>query len=303
MSTSTISSKTTAEKPNPPTSPTPTKDDEPELIEMPHLLRESIGQYGGLAALLLQIAHPGVGRGVHDHSQFADRQLDRAEKTAIYVYTMVYGTPEEKKLIRQWVNRAHARVKGREGDEKYNANDPHLQLWVAATLYATMVAMYERLWGPFEPEKAERLYQEFAIYATSLRVPPELWPQDREAFYEYYDDVVNRDLVVVPEAKEIFYHIMHPKVPFLHRLFVPTVLSINRSFAVDLLPPKVSAGFGLSTETSRWDRAVMGMVLSMYNYTPAFIRHFPKTYYMGRARKMVAMLKEQGFVNLRMRNA
>ncbi|KAL4898381.1 hypothetical protein BDV59DRAFT_206854 [Aspergillus ambiguus] len=271
------------------------------LTELPGLLRESVGQYGGLSALLLQIAHPGVGRGVHDHSEFAERQLDRGEKTAVYVYTMVYGTPEEKKLIRQWVNRAHARVKGREGDEKYNANDPHLQLWVAATLYAAAINMYERLYGPFPPERAERIYQEYSVYATSLRVPPELWPKDRAAFWEYYWGVVNNELEVVPEAKAIFYHIMHPKVPLGLKLFVPLILSINRTFAIDLLPTKVSAGFGLKTEAQRSDRFVQKLVLALYRITPGFIRHFPKNYYMGRAKAMVKMLQEQGFTNLRMR--
>ncbi|KAL5360177.1 hypothetical protein BJX96DRAFT_164970 [Aspergillus floccosus] len=272
-----------------------------ELTELPILLRESIGQYGGLAALLLQVAHPGVGRGVHDHSEFAERQLDRGEKTAVFVYTMVYGTPEEKRLIRQWVNRAHARVKGREGAEKYNANDPHLQLWVAATLYAAAINMYERLYGPFPPERAERIYQEYSVYATSLRVPVELWPKDRAAFWEYYWDVVENELEVVPEAKEITYHIMHPKVPFGLRLVVPLLLSINRSFAVDLLPAKISQGFGLKTEAQRSDRFVQSVVLALYRVTPPFIRYFPKNYYMGRARTMVKMLQEQGFTNLRMR--
>ncbi|KAF9884408.1 hypothetical protein FE257_001808 [Aspergillus nanangensis] len=284
-----------------PASPKVAGTGELELTEMPLLLRESIGQYGGLAALLLQIAHPGVGRGVHDHSEFATRQLDRGEKTAVYVYTMVYGTDEEKSLVRQWVNRAHARVKGGSGDDKYNANDPHLQLWVAATLYASMSAMYERMWGEFPPERAERIYQEYSVYATSLRVPMELWPKDRAAFWEYYWGVVNNDLVVVSEAKEIFYHIMHPKVPFYLRPLVAMLLPINRSFAIDLLPAKVSAGFGLKTETGRGDRLLQRVVLSLYNVTPPFIRYYPKTYYMGRAKTMVKMIKEQGFANLRMR--
>jgi hypothetical protein len=107
------------------------------------VLKESICLMGGLTALLLQIAHPGVGAGVAFHSDFVYRAFQRMENTAIYIYGIVFGTEEEKRAIQDWVDKMHAPVKGERGGVQYDAKDPDLQLWVAATIYVAMVGMYE----------------------------------------------------------------------------------------------------------------------------------------------------------------
>jgi uncharacterized protein (DUF2236 family) len=43
--------------------------------------REGALLAGGARAILLQIAHPAVGRGVAEHSDFAGRPLDRLRAT------------------------------------------------------------------------------------------------------------------------------------------------------------------------------------------------------------------------------
>ena len=99
--------------------------------------------------------------GVNNHSNFAYRPIDRLRTTMSYVYTMAFGTPSEKRTIIGMVHRAHAPVEGvsdadaKVGEVQYNANDPELQLWVAATLYAAGVDIYEKvrsfLNSPFQP--------------------------------------------------------------------------------------------------------------------------------------------------------
>ena len=44
-----------------------------------------------LYPLLLQVAHPTVGAGVHDYSDFEQRPWDRLMKTIDYVSLLVYG--------------------------------------------------------------------------------------------------------------------------------------------------------------------------------------------------------------------
>lgn len=89
--------------------------------------------------------------GVNNHSNFAYRPIDRLRTTMSYVYTMAFGTPAEKRTIIGMVHRAHAPVEGvsdadaKVGAVQYNANDPELQLWVAATLYAAGVDIYEKV--------------------------------------------------------------------------------------------------------------------------------------------------------------
>ncbi|KAL2865251.1 oxygenase MpaB family protein [Aspergillus lucknowensis] len=273
-----------------------------DLIELPKILKESITGFGGFGALLLQIAHPGAARGVHNHSEFATRQLDRAEKTAIYVYMMVYGTQEEKNFIREWVNRMHSRVKGGEGDSAYRAQDPDLQLWVAATLYVGWVKSYEMAYGPLPADRAERVYQEFSVFGTSLQVPREKWPQDRHTFNEYYEHIVQNEQNLVPEGEQVFYHIMHPRLPFVFKPLVPLALYLTRIFSVDYLPPRVRLAYGLKS-TTKFDRFNRKLMILQYKITPPFIRSLPKRYYMKRGRVMVAKLKQRGFNgDMRMRS-
>ncbi|KAL4988816.1 hypothetical protein BDW68DRAFT_196405 [Aspergillus falconensis] len=272
-----------------------------DLIELSSILKESITGFGGFGALLLQIAHPGVARGVNNHSEFATRQLDRAEKTAIYVYMMVYGSGEEKAFIREWVNRMHSRVEGGEGDTKYRAQDPDLQLWVAATLYVGWVKSYELAFGQLEGEKAERVYQEFAIFGTSLQVPRSKWPRDRKAFWEYYDRIVESELRLVPEGEQVYHHIMHPNLPWAFKPFIPLIMYLMRILSVDYLPPEVRLAYGLKP-LNGFDRAIRKMFVVQYRLMPGFVRSLPKKYYMKRGRVMVAKLKERGYTgDMRMR--
>ncbi|KAL4747405.1 hypothetical protein BDW72DRAFT_206495 [Aspergillus terricola var. indicus] len=90
---------------------------------------------------------------------------------------MVYGSEEVRSFIREWVNKMHSRVKGGEGDTK-----------------------------------AERVYQEFAVFGTSLQVPRSKWPRDRKAFWEPY---------------------------------IPLMMYVMRIFSVDYLPQEVRAAYGL----------------------------------------------------------
>ncbi|MEO8908061.1 MAG: oxygenase MpaB family protein, partial [Microbacteriaceae bacterium] len=136
---------------------------------------------GGGRAILLQIAYPGVGRGVAEHSDFASHPLDRLHATLTYAYAVVYGTDAEITAVRRRVNRAHASVIGGAdaAGPEYSAYDPELQLWVAATLYDTAISLYERIFGTLDDETAELVYREYGALGTVLQVPPDAWPVDR----------------------------------------------------------------------------------------------------------------------------
>lgn len=94
------------------------------------IVKEGVLLAGGAVAILLQVANPGVGAGVNNNSNFAYRVMDRLRTTMTYVYCMAFGTPKERATIIEMVHRAHVPVKG----QGYAADDPDLQLWVAATL-------------------------------------------------------------------------------------------------------------------------------------------------------------------------
>jgi uncharacterized protein (DUF2236 family) len=69
---------------------------------------------------------------------------------------------------------------------RYNAFDPNLQLWVAGCLYRYYVDMHEFLYGPLNDEAAEAVYDDARKLGTTLQVRESMWPEDRNAFDEYW---------------------------------------------------------------------------------------------------------------------
>jgi uncharacterized protein (DUF2236 family) len=206
---------------------------------------------------------------------------------------MIFGTPEEKAAMKAWVDRAHSRVKGevqsgQRKNEAYDAMNPELQLWVAATIYASMVGMYEKVYGELPPLKAELVYQAYACMGTSLQVPREMWPADRKAFRVYWDDMIANKLSVTPDARGVLDELFHPKgLPLWARPIAWVLLPIVRPLTIEQLPPNIRDGFGL--KSTRSTRAIAGLFMSTvavtYPITPGFIRHWQKSYSLRLLRK------------------
>ena len=244
--------------------------------EMRKIVQEAIMLAGGACAILLQVAEPGVGRGVDEHSNFAYRPIDRMRTTLTYVYCMVYGTVEEKKAIISMVNRAHSVVKG----EGYSADDPELQLWVSATLYATAVEVYEKIYGEFDEETSDEIYREYSILASSLRVPAELWPANRAAFWAYFNHKLDT-MVVTPYAKNVYKDLLYnKKTPLLIKGGMP----IMRVITAEWLPPRLREAYGMKRRPKTY-KFLITMMRTFYPGLPSIIRTFPVKYYMWDMRR------------------
>ena len=249
---------------------------------------EAVNVAGGGRALLLQIAHPAVGRGVVEHSDFATRVMDRLHATMTYVYASVYAAPEELATIRRAVNRAHVPVHADAGatGPAYNAFDPELQLWVAATLYDTMIVMYERTFGALSDDDADRIYQEFAVVGTGLQLPRSLWPADRREFAVYWNASLAR-LRSTSETRRVAEQLLRPRgVPWWVRVLMPQA----RIVTIGLLPARVRTDFGFAwtaRQQGRFERR-MRWTARVYPRLPAALRHRPKELYLQRLRRMTA---------------
>ncbi|KAL4874413.1 hypothetical protein BJY04DRAFT_212082 [Aspergillus karnatakaensis] len=263
------------------------------IHELQSVAKEGIALAAGASAILLQIAHPLVGQGVADHSTFASRTISRTQYTQMYIFTMIFGTSEEKAAMKAWVDKAHSRVKGevqsgQRRSEAYDAMNPELQLWVAATIYASMVGMYEKVYGELPPLKAELVYQAYACMGTSLQVPREMWPVDRKAFKAYWDDMIRNQLYVTADARGVLDELFHPKgLPLWARPIAWILMPLVRPLTIEQLPPNIREGFGL--KSTRSSKAVAGLFMSTvavtYPLTPGFIRHWQKAYSLRLLRK------------------
>ncbi len=246
---------------------------------------EALALAGGGRALLLQIAHPAVGRGVVEHSDFASRMMNRLHATLTFVYASVFGTEEELAAVRRSVNRAHAPVRAEASGDlpAYNAFDQDLQLWVAATLYQTMMELYERVFGRLLPEDAERVYRDFTVLGSSLQVRAEAWPPTRADFDAYWAGMLGC-LEPTDATRRVARQILYPQnVPLWLRAVFPQA----RLVTTGLLPPTVRDAFGLPWDERRrhrFDRR-MRWAAALYPRLPRWLRHRPRDVYLRRLRR------------------
>jgi uncharacterized protein (DUF2236 family) len=235
---------------------------------------------GGARAILLQIANPPVGLGVAEHSSFTQDPLLRLRHTLTFIYVVASGTPQEIDRVARAVQDAHSPVRA----AHYDASDPTLQLWVAATLYDTATLLYQQVFGVLAPDDADAVYQDYAALATVLGMPQELWPADRTAFRTYWNDSTNR-LAVDQRTLDVARELLHPhRVPPWLRAGMP----LARLVTAGLLTSEQRALYGLPwgvRQQRRFDRALR-VAAAVYPRLPARIRHWPRDHYLRQFRAL-----------------
>ena len=247
--------------------------------EMRTVAREGALLAGGTRAILLQVAHPAVGRGVAEHSDFADRPLDRLRATLTYVYCVTFGTAEEIEAVAGRVTAAHRKVTG----AGYRASDPDLQLWVAATLYDTALLVYRELFGPLDAAVAEKVYRQYAALGTALQVPDGRWPADRAAFRAYWDDKIDT-LEVSAQARQVARDLLSAeRAP----LWLKAGMPLNRFLTAAWLPEPIRRQYGLNWDDGQQRRydVLMTLLRPAYRLLPVPLREAPKSWYLRDMRK------------------
>jgi uncharacterized protein (DUF2236 family) len=234
---------------------------------------EAVLLAGGGRAILLQLANPAIGHAVADHSNFAADPLRRLRNTLTYVYSLVYGTPAQKARMVAMVNAAHVPVKS----PTYDASDAHLQLWVAATLYDTAVLIHGRVFGPLPEADADTVYREYAVVGTALGMPAELWPTDRAAFRDYWNEQV-AGLSVDDRVREVSRTLLHPKTG---PLWMRAAMPLTRLVTAGLLPTAVREGYRLPLDARRYERT-MSLTARIYPHLPRRLRSWPRAHYLAR---------------------
>lgn len=250
---------------------------------MRRIAREGVLLAGGGAAVLLQIANPGVGLGVANHSDFVHRPLDRLRTTLTYVYAVTFGTAEEVEYVTKVVTAVHRKVVG----PGYDATDPELQLWVAATLYDTGVKFYEAIFGPLDAVTADIVYEQHSVLGTALQVPTGRWPADRAAFREYWDHTI-ATAEVTDKARRVARDLLYPTsaAPAVIRIGSP----LNRLVTTALLPRRLREEYNLPWDAKRQRayNAILRTIRATYPHLPGAIREAPKNRSLGDLRRRIS---------------
>src|SRR5271163_1864486 len=237
----------------------------------------------GPANVIMQLARPGVGYGVMESRVDSGRTdlhpIKRARTTFTYLAVATAGSDTQKAAFRRAVNRAHAQVYSTpDSPVQYNAFDLDLQLWVGACLYKGAVDIYRIFVGELNDEDADRHYREGMALATTLQVPPEMWPADRAAFDRYWQESLSQ--VHIDDAvREFLYPIAAGRVRGvalprrLQRLSDSFGLLITAGF----LPQRFRDQMRLPWDAARQRRfdRLMALLRTVNRLLPRLIRQFP----------------------------
>ena len=201
--------------------------------------RERALYLGGMRALLMQVAAPGVAQGVADHSDFREQPLQRGFNTFAAVNALVFGTRSDALRAAARTHAIHGRVQG----AGYTADDPRLLLWVHATLVDTTMFVHRLVFRgrhARSPGEWARAYEQTKIFAELFGVPRSMLPSTLDDFDAYMRDTLASDLIeVTPTAVDIKNALLGA-TPFL-KLTAPT----NYVTAAAMLPPLLREAYGL----------------------------------------------------------
>ncbi len=205
---------------------------------------EAVVLLGGGRALLMQVAHPMVARGVQDHSNFESAPFARLERTLTAVYTVVFGTPAQAERATRSIARVHEGVTG----AGYRADDPALLLWVHATLIDTAIRMRELFLGPLSPADGQQYYQEATLLGEAFGVPIDRQPSSLEAFDSYVRDMVE-ELAggMTEESRQVARAVLHPRLPLALR----PAMAVAAGLSAGLLPAALRESYGLPWSPGR----------------------------------------------------
>ncbi len=190
-------------------------------------------------ALLLQLAHPSIAQGVHDHSNYKHRPLDRLFGTLYATSAVVFGSRADADAIGNAIGRVHTKVNG----PGYSALDPELLCWVNATLLGTAVQLYQRLIRPLSPADLDAFVADSRRVGEVFGCPIDAQPATWAEFERYWRTTI--DSLVVGDGRPRGRRVaaVRPRLP-LRPVWKPTLV-FARALTAATLPPRLRDEYGL----------------------------------------------------------
>ena len=227
---------------------------------------ESVLLLGGGRALLMQIAHPLVARGVAEHSSFSRDRWGRLLRTLRPPLALLFGSRSQALSAAGGVNRLHAGVNG----HGYAALDPDLLLWVWATLVDTSLLTHRLLVRPLSESETDAYYADLRSLGRLCGIPEAAFPPDARALAAYVEGMTE-DLVVSDEGRRIARELLRPAWP-LGPCLAP-VRWLTAGLLDERLRDQFELAWGPRQEAAL--RALCGASRALLPLTPAQLRRPP----------------------------
>lgn len=247
--------------------------------EMRAMVMNGLALAPAAANVVMQLSRLPIGHAVAksrvESGALTKHPIKRTRTTLGYILVALLGDEEERAWVRSEVNRQHHGVRSLDADEvAYHAFDPELQLWVAACMYRGALDAV-RLVDHVERSPAlDELYVHCARFATTLQVPQELWPKDRDAFQEYWQTSLK--LIAIDEVTRTYLRGL-VSLAFLPKP-LPSILGpLHELVTTGFLPEEFRKELGLEWSEQRQRRfnAVMRVAASSHRLLPRPVREFP----------------------------
>lgn len=245
--------------------------------------REVVVVAGWGRAILLQLAHPAVAAGVHDHSSFRGSLLSsvrRLHATVGAMLSLTFGDTEDMIAAAARINAIHDRVRGHvppspaRAAETYSAHDADLQRWVHATLLESIPLTYERLVGPLTREERDRYCSEAAIVEPLLGMPAGWLPQDSAQLDTYMHEMLAGDRIVVTDtSRALARAVLYPPRWYL----AWPAFRAMQLLTIGSLPPSIRQAYGFAWRgrdaraLARWTMLIRGSLRLL----PRIAREWP----------------------------
>jgi uncharacterized protein (DUF2236 family) len=242
----------------------PSADEYAELVPRPGSVTwrkaSDIRLSGGSGyALLLQVAHPTVGAGVSQFSQYRSDPWGRLMRTLDYVHGSIYGGPELAGEIGRRVREMHRRFRGVRADgRRYSAFEPDAYAWVHATLAGSIVDGHRLFGTPFTEVEEVEFWEEWRRLGRLVGVRYGDLPEEWDEFRPYFDHTVEHVLENTEAVRDLLVSLSRPAPPpgvsgGVWRVLGPALAGHGRLVTVGMLPPVLRERFGL-----RWTTAHEG---------------------------------------------
>jgi uncharacterized protein (DUF2236 family) len=236
--------------------------------------REAFLLLGGTAALLLQIAHPLVGAGVAEHSDYQRDPVGRLLRTLNTTLAIVFGTTTQARAGLRRIDRRHVPVRGATaGGRPYDAHDPALVVWVQVTLVLTSLRLFELVRGRLSDSERETYWAEARFFAGELGATSSALPSTYDALIRYERHMLVSEVIPDATAVAVARSVLRPFPALTAPLLWPT-----HAFTAGLLPPSLRLAFGLPWRRRErlWFRFVICALRLGLPLAPRFVRVVPQ---------------------------
>jgi uncharacterized protein (DUF2236 family) len=194
-------------------------------------------------SVVIEELDPSLIAAVEDSGGVRQRPRARYDRTLRYFALISLGDTRSAIKASEVLVKVHAKAVGTEplSGNRYDANDPHSQLWIHLTAWHSILYSYEK-YGPgkLTPEEEAQYWEECAIAAELQTCDPADVPRSREGIRRYFEEM--RPKLAGSEAAQsmmdflLHSEVMLPPVPAALRPAAWAVSRVLRAATIATMP-------------------------------------------------------------------